>query len=46
MPNIYSKYPCIIVGKGLHKADNYMRDKVWGKIIYPFLNFIGCTVEV
>ena len=26
--------------------DNHMRNKVWGKITYPFLNFNGETVEV
>ena len=46
MPNIYNKYPCIIVDKSLHEPDNCMRDKVWGEITYPFLNFIACTVEV
>ena len=25
---------------------NYMPGKVWDEIIYPFLNFNGCTVEV
>ena len=25
---------------------NHMTGKVWYEIIYPFLNFNGCTVEV
>ena len=25
---------------------NYIQDKVWDKITYPFLNFNGRTVEV
>ena len=25
---------------------NYMPREVWDEIIYPFLNFNGCTVEV
>ena len=25
---------------------NYIHYKLWDEIIYPFLNFNGCTVEV
>ena len=26
--------------------NRHMPSKVWGEIIYPFLNFNGCTVDV
>ena len=25
---------------------NHIHNKMWDEIIYPFLNFSGCTVEV
>ena len=30
----------------LAAVTNYINDKVWYEITYPFLNFNGCTVEV
>ena len=44
----YSSTPFYQHGLTLISAwiSNYMPNKVWDEITYPFLNFNGCTIEV
>ena len=37
------QYPIVLMSAWIN---NYMPNKVWDEITYPFLNFNGCTVEV